>query len=122
MGKIKLLVIAILLIASNNVIAQSSDVFTDRVITSARIFANVTVITTDGRVENPDNCELTDFYILTSSPGNQQLGTAGTFNSRNASASVSDAVLLRLRLESIPIDFRLQECAFGRPIVRWIGF
>ena len=72
MEKIKLLVIAILLIASNNVIAQSSDVFTDRVITSARIFANVTVITTDGTVENPDNCELTCLLYTSPSPRDQR--------------------------------------------------
>jgi len=119
---IKLITTAILLIVSNNVLAQSDDVFTDRVITSARIFANVTAITTDGGVENPDNCELTDFYVLTSSPGNQVLGTAGTFKPMNSSASVSDTLLLQLRLGSIPIDFRLQNCAFGRPIVRFIGF
>jgi hypothetical protein len=46
----KLITAAILLIASNNILVQSIDIFTDRVITSARIFTNVTAITTDGAV------------------------------------------------------------------------
>ena len=121
MKKIYLITSAVLFIMSKGVFAQQSDIITDQTLASVTFFSNSAAITTVDAVQNPDNCALTDFYLLQVAPSAlnfPQFLLDGT----DTLATVSDTLLLQLKLNSVSINFRVEGCAANRPAIRWVSF
>jgi len=120
----RLMVVCFSVFFSSNIFAQvADDIFEGKIITKITNYKAAITIEVDGVIDNPDNCEVTSAYLVTfSGRRTQEYGNTNHGGDRALPVDISLQDLSRLRENSTPVNYRLEGCMFGFPVVRWISY
>lgn len=101
----------------NAVAQQADDVVLGQQISRIARFNGAITIRTEEPMMNPDNCEIPGDYLIALDGV-----TRFTFDSGAVPAQMTFEELALLRINEVPVDFRLEGCIRGFPAVRWLAF